>query len=44
LRRPLEQWKVRAWQRPQHLEPAVVASPARVLLWLLSLMTLAAAI
>ena len=44
MRRPLEQWKVRAWQRPQHLKLAVLASPARALSWLPSLMTLAAAI
>jgi hypothetical protein len=44
LRRPLEQWKVRAWQHLQPLKPAVMASPARALLWLLSWMTLASAI
>jgi hypothetical protein len=43
LRRPLEQWKVRAWQRPQRLKPAVMASPAQALLQQPSLMTLASA-
>jgi hypothetical protein len=39
----LEQWKVRAWQRPQRLKPAVMANPAQALLRLPSLMTLASA-
>jgi hypothetical protein len=43
LRRPLEQWKVRAWQHPQRLKPAVMARPAQALLRLPSLMTLASA-
>jgi len=43
LRRPLEQWKVRAWRRPQRLKPAVIASPAQALLRLPTLMTLASA-
>jgi hypothetical protein len=43
LRRPLEQWKVRVWQRPQRLKPAVMASPAQALSLLPSLMTLASA-
>ena len=41
MRRPLEQWKVRVWWRPQPLKPAGMASPARALLWLPTLMTLA---
>jgi hypothetical protein len=41
LRRPLERWKVRAWQRHQLLRPAGKARQARVLLWLLSLLNLA---
>jgi hypothetical protein len=43
LRRPLEQWKVRVWRRPQRLKPAVMASPARALSWRPALMTLASA-
>jgi hypothetical protein len=41
LRRPLEQWKVRVWRRPQPLKPAGAASPAQALLRLPTLMTLA---
>ena len=44
MRRPLEQWKVRVWRRPQRLMPAGMASPAQALLWLPTLMTLASAI
>jgi hypothetical protein len=43
LRRPLEQWKVRVWRRPQRLKPAGMASLAQALLWRLTLMTLASA-
>lgn len=43
MRRPLERWKVRAWRRPQRLKPASTASPARALLRLPTLMTLAPA-
>jgi hypothetical protein len=41
LRRPLEQWKVRVWRRPQRLKPVGMASPAPALSLLLTLMTLA---
>jgi hypothetical protein len=41
LRRPLEQWKVRAWQRHRRLRLAGTASPAWVPLRLLSLVILA---
>jgi hypothetical protein len=37
----LEQWKVRAWQRPQRLKPADMASLAQALLRLPTLMPLA---
>jgi hypothetical protein len=40
----LEQWKVRAWRRPQRLKPAEMASPAQALSWLPTLMTLASAV
>ena len=43
LRRPLEQWKVRVWRRPQRLKPAGMASPAQAQSWLPTLMTLASA-
>jgi hypothetical protein len=39
----LEQWKVRAWRRPQRLKRAEMASPAQALSWLPISMTLALA-
>lgn len=44
MRRPLEQWKVRAWRHPQRLKPAAKASPAQALLRLPILITLASAV
>ena len=43
MRRPLEQWKVRVWRRPQHLKPAGMESPAQAQSWLPTLMTLPSA-
>ena len=40
----MEPWKVRAWQRPQRLKPAEMASLAQALLWRPALITLASAV